>query len=122
MATFSDEMRETCREIKRAGAFGKVNLSLDYFDASINRIAAWAIGGRSLRKALLETLLEPTRLIVDAEKRGKNHERLALMEECKTLPFSAVWDKLCLDAGVPAGADWLDKVGEYEKTVLAKRG
>ncbi|MDR2143412.1 MAG: L-rhamnose isomerase [Treponema sp.] len=119
--TFSDELRDACREIKRAEAFDRIDLSLDYFDASINRIAAWVIGARNLRKALLESLLEPTTLIADAEKRGKNHERLALMEECKTLPFAAVWDKLCLGAGVPINAEWLGAVNEYEQKVLSKR-
>jgi L-rhamnose isomerase len=99
----------------------RINIALDFFDASINRIAAWAIGTRSIRKALLEALLEPTNLLKEAEKQGKNHERLALMEELKTLPFSAVWDKLCLDAGVPAGTDWLGAVDDYEAGVLSKR-
>jgi len=121
VATFSDEMRAACQEIKRANAINKVDFSLDYFDASINRIAAWTIGARSLRKALLEAYLEPTKLLVDAEKKGKNHERLALMEECKTLPFSAVWDKLCLDAEVPVSTSWLTEVNNYEEKVLSKR-
>jgi L-rhamnose isomerase len=121
VAIYSDELRDVCREIARQKCFNRIDIALDYFDASINRIAAWAIGTRSLRKGILEALLEPAKLLVDAEKAGKNHERLALMEEFKTLPFSAVWDKLCLDAGVPAGADWLEKVEEYEKTVLVKR-
>jgi L-rhamnose isomerase len=121
VSTFSDEMRDACREIKRAEAFDRIDIALDYFDASINRIAAWTIGARSLRKALLESFLEPTALITDAEKRGKNHERLALMEECKTLPFAAVWDKLCLGAGVPVNAEWLGSVNDYEQKVLSKR-
>jgi L-rhamnose isomerase len=119
---YSDELRDVCREIARQKCFDRIDIALDFFDASINRIAAWTIGTRSLRKGLLEALLEPVKLLVDAEKAGRNHERLALMEECKTLPFPAVWDKLCLDSGVPAGADWLEKVAEYEKTVLTKRG
>ncbi|GHV70407.1 L-rhamnose isomerase [Spirochaetia bacterium] len=121
VAIYSDDLREVCREIARQKCFDRIDIALDFFDASINRIAAWTIGTRSLRKGLLEALLEPTRLLVDAEKAGRNHERLALMEELKTLPFSAVWDKLCLGAGVPAGVSWLGNVGEYEKTVLAKR-
>ncbi|MDR2211985.1 MAG: L-rhamnose isomerase [Spirochaetaceae bacterium] len=121
VTTFSDDLRDACREIKRAGAFDRIDLALDYFDASINRIAAWTIGARNLRKALLEALLEPTRLLVDAEKRGKNHERLALMEECKTLPFPAVWDKLCLTARVPVSIRWLPAVKEYEQKVLSRR-
>jgi L-rhamnose isomerase len=121
VAIYSDELREVCREIIRQNALARINIALDFFDASINRIAAWAIGSRSIRKALLEALLEPTKLLVEAEKAGKNHERLALMEELKTLPFSAVWDKLCLDAGAPVGIDWLDPVRDYEKSVLSKR-
>ena len=118
---FSDELRDLCREIARQNYFGRVDIAMDYFDASINRIAAWTIGARSLRKGLLESLVEPSKLLTEAEKAGRYHERLALMEEYKTLPFSAVWDKLCLTAGSPAGIDWLVSVNHYEKTVLAKR-
>jgi L-rhamnose isomerase len=121
VAIFSDELRDMCRELTRQDAFGKVNIALDYFDASINRIAAWAIGARSLQKALLEARLEPMALILEAEKAGRNHERLALMEESKSLPFGAIWDKYCLDQGVPVGPDWLGLVSEYERTTLAKR-
>jgi len=121
VAIFSDELREVCREITRHKYLDRVNIALDYFDASINRIAAWTIGSRSLRKGLLEALLEPVELLKKAEDAGKNHERLALMEELKTLPFSAVWDKLCLNAGVSAGIDWVEKVNQYEKSVLEKR-
>jgi len=121
VAIFSDELREVCREITRHKYFKRIDISLDYFDASINRIAAWTIGSRSLRKGLLEALLEPVELLKKAENAGKYHERLALMEELKTLPFSAVWDKLCLNAEVSAGIDWIEKVNQYEKSVLEKR-
>ena len=121
VATYSDELRNVCTEIARQKCIDRINIALDYFDASINRIAAWVIGSRSLRKGLLESLLEPVKLITDAEKTGRNHERLALMEEFKTLPFPAVWDKLCLESGVPASASWLPVVNEYEKNVLLKR-
>ena len=121
VVVYSDETREVCREIARQKCFDRIDIALDFFDASINRIAAWAIGSRSLRKGLLEALLEPHKLLTDAEKTGKNHERLALMEEFKTLPFGAVWDKLCLESGVPSGANWLENVKEHEKTVLLKR-
>jgi L-rhamnose isomerase len=121
VAIFSDDVRDMCRELTRQNAFARVNFALDYFDASINRIAAWAIGARGLQKALLEARLEPTALILEAEKAGRNHERLALMEEAKTLPFGAIWDKYCLDQGVPVGTDWLPRVAEYERTILAKR-
>jgi L-rhamnose isomerase len=122
VAIFSDEMRDVCREITRLKIFDKVNIALDYFDASINRIAAWVIGSRALRKALLESALEPTPLLRDAEKNGKLHERLALMEEFKTLPLGAVWDKLCLDAGTPVSSGWLTQLEGYEKAELSKRG
>jgi L-rhamnose isomerase len=121
VALYSDEVRDVCRELVRQNALDRVHIALDYFDASINRIAAWTIGSRSIRKALLEALLEPTKLLVEAEKAEKNHERLALMEEAKTLPFSAVWDQLCLRAQTPVGPDWLGKVAEYEEKVLSKR-
>ena len=121
VAIYSDDLRDVCREIARQKCFNRIDIALDFFDASINRIAAWTIGTRSLRKGLLDALLEPVKLLVDAEKAGRNHERLALMEECKTLPFPAVWDKLCRDANVPVGADWLANVADYENTVLAKR-
>jgi L-rhamnose isomerase len=121
VAIYSDDLREVCREIIRQKSLSRIDIALDFFDASINRIAAWTIGSRSIRRALLEALLEPTNLLIDAEKAGRNHERLALMEELKTLPFSAVWDKLCLDAGVPVGIDWLGPVNDYERSVLLKR-
>jgi len=79
------------------------------------------IGSRSLQKALLEASLEPIALIRDAENAGRNTERLALMEEAKSLPFTAVWDKYCLDQGVPVGTDWLGKVSAWEAGAMAKR-
>jgi len=121
VAIFSDDVRDMCRELTRQKAFDRVAIALDYFDASINRIAAWAIGARGLQKALLEARLEPTALFVAAEKAGRNHERLALMEEAKTLPFGAAWDKYCLDQGAPVGSDWLALVADYEAKTLSKR-
>jgi L-rhamnose isomerase len=119
--TYTDDLRDTCREIVRQNAFDRIDLSMDFFDASINRIAAWTIGCRNLRLALLNALLEPTQLLIEAEKEGKLHERLGLMEAIKVLPIPAVWDKLCLQAGVPISADWLKPVAEYEASVLLKR-
>jgi L-rhamnose isomerase len=121
VAIYSDDLRDVCREIIRADSLEKIDIALDFFDASINRIAAWTIGTRSLRKALLEALLEPTNLLREAEKAGKYHERLALAEELKTLPYSAIWDKLCVDAGVPVGTDWFEPVADYEEKTLSKR-
>ncbi|MCL2410196.1 MAG: L-rhamnose isomerase [Treponema sp.] len=121
VAIYSDELRDLCREIIRHKFLDRVDIALDFFDASINRIAAWSIGTRSLRKGLLESLLEPYKLLTDAEKAGKYTERLALMEELKTLPFQAVWDKLCLVDKVPVGMNWLSRVNQYEKEVLINR-
>jgi L-rhamnose isomerase len=121
VALYSDDVRDLCRELFRQNAFGRVDIALDYFDASINRIAAWVIGARALQKALLEAALEPIALIREAENAGRNHERLALMEEAKTLPLSALWDKYCLDQGVPVGADWLAAVARWESETLPKR-
>jgi L-rhamnose isomerase len=121
VAIYSDDTRDVCREIVRTGFLDRIDIALDFFDASINRTAAWAIGSRSLRKSLLEALLEPVKLLREAENSGRNHERLALMEELKTFPFGAVWDKLCLDAGVPAGTGWIGRVNAYEGEVLSKR-
>lgn len=121
VALYSDEVRDVCRELSRQNAFGRVDIALDYFDASINRIAAWVIGARALQKALLEASLEPIALIREAERAGRNHERLALMEEAKSLPLAALWDKYCLDQGVPVGADWLAVVARWESETLPKR-
>ncbi|HAE21767.1 MAG TPA: L-rhamnose isomerase [Spirochaetaceae bacterium] len=121
VALYSDDLRDLCRELSRQNAFGRVDIALDYFDASINRIAAWVIGARALQKALLEAALEPIALIREAENAGRNHERLALMEEAKSLPLSALWDKYCLDQGVPVGADWLARVARWESETLPKR-
>ena len=121
VALYSDEVRDVCREITRQNAFARVDIALDYFDASINRVAAWVIGARGLQKALLEAALEPAALIRDAENAGRNTQRLALMEEAKTLPFAAVWDKYCLDQGSPVGPDWLAKVAEWETATKSTR-
>lgn len=121
VALYSDEVRDLCKEIQRLDAFDKVHIALDYFDASINRIAAWVIGARAFRKALLEAFLEPLELIRKAEAAGKFHERLALLEEAKTLPISAVWDALCLEAERPVSSDWLRLVGDYEEKELSRR-
>ena len=118
---YTDELRDTCREIARHNFFSRIDIAMDFFDASINRIAAWTIGTRSLRKGLLEALLEPYKFLCDAEKTGNYTERLTLMEEFKSLPIQAVWDKLCLDSKVPVGVNWLQEVNKYEKSVLENR-
>lgn len=118
----SDEnVFDVMREIRRAGGFGRVFIATDFFDGSINRIAAWVIGIRAAQKALLAALLEPTELLKKAEQDGNYTDRLALMEEARTLPYAAVWNQFCQDEGVPVGADWLPVVHAYEETVLRGR-
>ena len=117
----NDEVFAIAQELKRCNAFHRVHFGLDFFDASINRISAWVIGTRASLKAIMMALLEPTHLLREAEDNGDLGRRLALMEEFKSLPFSAVWDKYCLDQGVPVGAEWLNRVDEYEKQVLSQR-
>jgi L-rhamnose isomerase len=121
VVTFSDELQSIAREIIATGHAERVHLGLDYFDASINRIAAWVIGARNLLRALLLALLEPP-AIRTAEVAGDLTARLALQEESKSLPFAAVWDYYCESKGVPVGEAWLAEVRKHEKDVLMKRG
>ena len=120
VVTFTDDLQAIAREIIANGQVHRVHLGLDYFDASINRIAAWVIGARNLLRALLLALLEPL-AIRAAELNGDNTTRLALQEEARALPFGTVWDFYCEMKGVPVGEAWLTKVKEYEKNVLSKR-
>jgi L-rhamnose isomerase len=98
-----------------------VHIGLDFFDASINRVAAWVIGTRCVLKALLIALLEPTDKLRQMEASGNYTARLAMLEELKTLPFGAVWDYYCLRQDVPPGPDWLKAVGDYEAKVTISR-
>ena len=116
-----DAVRNLFLEIARGNAWDRVFVALDFFDASINRIAAYVVGARATRQAILLGLLDPSKTLRQAETAGRGHERLALMEHAKALPWGAVWDELCARDGVPAGADWLADVARYETTVLAKR-
>lgn len=108
-------------EIVRCNAIERVHVGLDFFDASINRIAAWVIGARNVRKALLCALLEPRDILVDAETRFDFTRRLALMEESKSMPWSSVWEYFCSIRDIPSGSEWLETVAAYEKNVLSKR-
>ena len=121
VVTYGDMLTSIMTEAKRADMLGRLHIGLDYFDASINRIFAWAIGLRNADRALLTALLEPTELIKKAERDGDFGLRLALSEEAKALPSSAVWDYLCLSRGIPVGEDWINEVKAYEKNVLEKR-
>lgn len=115
-----DELKAIAAEILRNGE-DKVHIGLDYFDASINRIAAWTIGIRNMEKALLLAALEPTATLNEYERTLNFTSRLGLLEEIKTLPFGAVWEEYCERQGVIANASWLDEVKKYEKDVLSKR-
>ena len=115
-----DELKAIASEILRVGE-EKVHIGLDYFDASINRIAAWSIGIRNMQKALLTAALEPIDTLRKMEYGFDFTDRLALLEELKTLPFGAVWEEYCERQGVVPGANWLDEVKKYEKDVLSKR-
>jgi len=122
VVTFGDDLQAICQEVVRGGYLERVHMGLDYFDASINRVAAWVIGARAALKALAMALLEPAARLAAMEHDGDFTGRLALMEEAKGLPFGAVWDFYCLSEGVPVGADFLEDILSYERTVLAKRG
>ena len=117
----NDELQAIAQELVRGDYLGRTHIGLDYFDASINRIAAWVIGVRNMIKALLQAMTEPTAQLQKFEAAGDYSARLALLEEAKTLPFGAVWDYYCLKAGVPAGMDWFDEARKYEAAVLSKR-
>jgi L-rhamnose isomerase len=117
----SDELQALAQEIVRGGYLKRVQIGLDFFDASINRVAAWVIGARCMLKALLMALLEPIEHLRVYECEGDYTSRLAMLEELKTLPFGAVWDYYCLRQNVPVGYAWLDVVKKYEKDVLSNR-
>lgn len=118
--TFDDETKEIAKEIVRNGAIGRVYMALDYFDASINRIAAWTVGFRSWQKALLNALLLPNEKLKQLQDESRFTELLVMQEEVKTLPFGDVWDEYCTRCGVSSN-DWFREVKEYEKEVLSKR-
>ena len=121
VVTLSDELRAIAAEIVRGRYLDRVHIGLDFFDASINRVAAWVIGMRCMLKALLLALLEPAPKLREYELAGDFTARLALQEELKSLPFGAVWDRHCVRQNVPLGMAWLHEVKEYEKQVLAER-
>lgn len=117
----NDETLELCKEIVRCDALDKVHIGLDYFDASINRIGAYVVGSRATQKCMIQALLEPLALLRGYEAAGQGFERLALLEEAKSLPWNAVWDMFCLKNGVPVGEEFIAQVQRYEKEVTSKR-
>ncbi len=118
---FNDDLQAIAQEIVRGGFLSRVHIGLDYFDASINRVAAWVVGARGTLKALLAALLEPLDAMRRLEASGDYTRRLALLEELKGMPFGAVWDYFCLKNGVPVGLSYMDDIKEYEADELAKR-
>lgn len=122
VVTFNDDLQAIAQEIIRAAALERVHIGLDYFDASINRIAAWTIGARNTLRALLNALLEPLDLLKQIEAGGDYSHRLALLEELKALPAGAVWDFHCMRQGVPVGVAFMDVIKDYEQRELSKRG
>ena len=118
---YDDETKEILREVVRCGGVDKTYIALDYFDASINRIAAWISGLRAARKALLNALLTPEALLADYQNNADYTSLLVISEEIKTAPFGAVWEELCARAEMPAGAAWFEEIKKYENEVLSAR-
>lgn len=118
---FDDELREIAKEIVRNDALDRVLIGLDFFDASINRVAAWVIGTRNMQKALLYALLQPHAYMKELQDKAKFTELMMLSEECKTMPFGDVWERYCETQGVPSTSKWFEEVAAYERDVLSKR-
>lgn len=121
VVTFDDELKEIAHELVRNDTLDTIRIGLDFFDASINRVAAWVIGTRNMQKALLYALLTPHAELKEYQEKGQFTERLMLMEELKSYPFGAVWDYFCQEMQVPRGTAWLQHVQEYERNEMAHR-
>jgi len=117
----SDNLRRLMQELVRGDFLSRTHIGLDYFDASINRIAAWVIGTRNALRALLLALLEPTEAMRELDRTGDFTQRLAMLEELKGMPFGAVWDQFCVQQGVPVGIAFMDEIKAYEAAVLSQR-
>lgn len=121
VVVLGDDLEAIAQELVRGDFLPRTHIGLDYFDASINRVAAWVIGTRNTLKALLKAMVEPTARLRELESKADYTGRLALQEEIKSLPWGAVWDHYCASAGVPGEGQWLREVREYERTVLSAR-
>jgi len=121
VVAFNDDLQTIAQEIVRNEALDRIHIGLDYFDASINRLAAWTIGARNTLRALLNALLEPVEILQKFEAEGDFSSRLAVQEELKSFPAGAVWDYYCLQQGVPVGLDFMKVIKDYEKKELSKR-
>jgi L-rhamnose isomerase len=122
VVTLTDDLHAIAAELVRGDFLSRVHIGLDYFDASINRVAAWVIGSRAMLKALLAALLEPIEKLREFEQSGDYTSRLAMLEASKSLPLGAVWDFYCIKHDVPLENSWMSEIRAYEKNVLAKRG
>lgn len=118
---FDEALTRITRSLVRDNELDRTHIGLDFFDATINRVAAWVIGARATQKALLQAMLAPIAQLKDAEENFDFTTRLAETEELKSYPFGAVWDKFCLDNNVPVGNDWMNNIHDYEKNVQFKR-
>ena len=118
----NDDLIQLAEEIVRSRSLEKIHLALDFFDASINRIAAWIIGTRSTLKSMLYALLQPWDILREYEEEGKLFQRLAVLEAVKTLPYGAVWDHYCSKMNVPTDMEWIRHIEQYETNILKKRG
>jgi L-rhamnose isomerase len=121
VVTFNDDLQAITQEIVRNDGLERIHIGLDYFDASINRVAAWTIGARNTLRALLIALLEPRDMLRAYELEGDYSSRLALQEELKSMPFHAVWDYYCLQKNVPVGMEFMKVIKDYEKNELSNR-
>lgn len=121
VVTYNDEIAFIAQEIIRANVLNRVNIGLDFFDASLNRIGAYVIGTRSAQLAFMNALLEPVETLKKYEDEGRTFERLSTLELMKTMPLGAVWDYYCLKNDVPVGQDYIEEIQKYEKKVLLKR-
>jgi L-rhamnose isomerase len=121
VVTLNDDVQLIASEVIRNNFLNRVNIGLDFFDASINRIGAYVVGTRATQKAFLIAMLEPTSMLKKYEEAGQYFERLALLEELKTKLFGAVWDYYCLLEDVPVGEDYITEIQQYEKDILSKR-
>ena len=117
----NDQTLDLFKEITRANALNRVHIGLDYFDASINRIGAYIVGTRATQKSVLSALLEPLAKLREYEDKGQWFERLALLEEAKSLPFGAVYDYFNMKHNIPVGEEFIADIQQYEKDVLSKR-
>jgi L-rhamnose isomerase len=121
VVTLGEELQLIASEIVRNNFLNRVNVGLDFFDASINRIGAYVVGTRAVQQAFMIAMLEPTAAIVELEEKGKNFERLAMLEIMKAKPFGAVWDYYCMIKNVPVAEDFITEILQYETDVLSKR-